>query len=131
MKATFFPSIAKGEICAPPSKSVAHRLLVACALSGGQSVISGISQSEDMLATLSCVRALGAQARVDGNVVYIEGCAKTPLENAVFDCNESGSTLRFFLPVALALGADNCTFKGTARLIQRGVGVYDLSLIHI
>lgn len=125
MKATFFPSVARGEICAPPSKSVAHRLLVACALSDGQSVIRGISQSEDMLATLSCVRALGAKARVDGGVAYIQGCKKTPLENAVFDCNESGSTLRFFLPVVLALGAENCIFKGTARLIQRGMGVYD------
>lgn len=125
MKATFFPSVARGEICAPSSKSVAHRLLIACALSGGQSVISGISQSEDMLATLSCVRALGAKARVDGGVAYIEGCDETPLENAVFDCNESGSTLRFFLPVALALGAENCMFKGTPRLIQRGIGVYD------
>ncbi len=125
MKATFFPSVARGEICAPPSKSVAHRLLVACALADGQSVISGISQSEDMLATLSCVRTLGAKAMVDGNVAHIEGCKKTPLENAVFDCNESGSTLRFFLPVVLALGAKNCVFKGTARLIQRGIGVYD------
>lgn len=125
MKATFFPSVARGEICAPPSKSVAHRLLVACALSDGQSVIRGISPSEDMLATLSCVRALGAKARLDGDVAYIEGCEKTPLENAVFDCNESGSTLRFFLPVVLALGAKNCVFKGTARLIQRGIGVYD------
>lgn len=125
MKATFFPSVARGGICAPPSKSVAHRLLVSCALSDGQSVIRGISPSEDMLATLSCVRALGAKARLDGDVAYIEGCEKTSLENAVFDCNESGSTLRFFLPVVLALGAKNCTFKGTTRLIQRGIGVYD------
>lgn len=125
MKATFFPSVARGEVCAPPSKSVAHRLLVACALSDGQSVIRGISQSEDMLATLSCVRALGAKAKTEGSASYIQGCKKTPLENAVFDCNESGSTLRFFLPIVLALGAKNCTFKGTARLIQRGIGVYD------
>ena len=125
MKATFFPSVARGEVCAPPSKSVAHRLLVACALSDGQSVIRGISQSEDMLATLSCVRALGAKAKTEGSASYIQGCKKAPLENAVFDCNESGSTLRFFLPVVLALGAKNCTFKGTARLIQRGIGVYD------
>ena len=125
MKATFFPSVARGEICAPPSKSVAHRLLIACALSDEQSVISGISQSEDMLATLSCVRALGAQVKVEGDVAYINGCAKKSPENAVFDCNESGSTLRFFLPVAIALGAENCIFKGTERLIQRGIGVYD------
>ena len=125
MKATFFPSVARGEVCAPPSKSVAHRLLVACALSDGQSVIRGISQSEDMLATLSCVLALGAKAKTEGSASYIQGCKKTPIENAVFDCNESGSTLRFFLPVVLALGAKNCTFKGTARLIQRGIGVYD------
>ena len=125
MKATFFPSVARGEVCAPPSKSVAHRLLVACALSDGQSVIRGISQSEDMLATLSCVRALGAKAKTEGCIAYIQCCKKAPLENAVFDCNESGSTLRFFLPVVLALGAKNCIFKGTARLIQRGIGVYD------
>lgn len=125
MKARFYPSVAKGEICAPPSKSVAHRLIIACALADGQSKICGISQSEDMLATLSCIRTLGADVRVDGDVAHIRACDKKPLENAVFDCGESGSTIRFFLPVALALGAKNCTFKGSERLIQRGIGVYE------
>lgn len=125
MKATFFPSVAKGRAIAPPSKSVAHRLLIACALADGQSRISGISASEDMLATLSCVRALGSIATVDGDTVHIKPCAKKSLENAVFECRESGSTLRFFLPIALAMGAKDCVFRGSERLIQRGFDVYN------
>ena len=125
MKATFFPSVAKGRATAPPSKSVAHRLLIACALADGQSRISGISKSEDMLATLSCARALGARITSDGDRVYIEPCAKKTLENVVFECRESGSTLRFFLPIALAIGANDCVFAGSERLIQRGFDVYN------
>lgn len=125
MKATFFPSVAKGRAIAPPSKSVAHRLLIACALADGQSRISGISASEDMLATLSCVRALGSLATVDGDTAYIKPCSKKSLENAVFECRESGSTLRFFLPIVLAMGATDCVFRGSERLIQRGFDVYN------
>lgn len=78
-----------------------------------------------MLATLSCARALGARITSDGDRVYIEPCAKKTLENAVFECRESGSTLRFFLPIALATGANDCVFAGSERLIQRGFDVYN------
>lgn len=125
MKAVFSPSIAKGDICAPPSKSIAHRLMIACALADGQSVIRGISSSDDMLATLSCIRALGAQAVCEKDVVKISPSKRLPLENATFDCYESGSTLRFVLPIILAIGAENCMFKCAQRLVERGVDAYE------
>lgn len=124
MDLKFTPSKASGTVVAPPSKSVAHRHLICAALARDKSVIHGIFDSEDMLATLSCISATGANVTIDGDVASIEPSKFLSLENAVFDCRESGSTLRFFLPIVLALGAKNVTFKGSERLIQRGVGEY-------
>ncbi len=106
-----------GRVTAPPSKSYAHRLLIASALSSVQnprstSVVSGISDSEDILATKDCIRAL---------TDALKG------EAAVFKCRESGSTLRFFIPVALALCGGG-KFEGAPRLIERGISVYEESL---
>ena len=114
--------LARGEIFAPPSKSYAHRLLIAGALAG-KSSIDGIIGSEDMNATLDCISALGVDYRKNGKKVEIIG---TDFLNGtrVFDCHESGSTLRFFIPVALALG-NNATFVGTKRLFERGIEIYE------
>ena len=60
MIASFMPSIARGDIMAPPSKSMAHRYMIAAALSDGKSRIDNISYSEDILATIDCIRAIGA-----------------------------------------------------------------------
>ncbi len=135
MDLKFTPSNASGNVIAPPSKSVAHRLLIASALARGNSVIHGIFTSEDMLATLSCAKALGADVLLDGDIAKVSPCDFKPLENIVFDCRESGSTLRFFLPIALALGAKNVIFKGSERLVCRGIGeyksVFDACGIHL
>lgn len=124
MNIKIFPSKLKGQITAPPSKSYAHRLLICAALAKGQSRISGISGSDDMKATLSCMEALGAKTTRDGQVVFVDGipgkCSGIP----VLNCNESGSTLRFFIPVSLVF-ADEAVFTGTQRLIERGVGIYE------
>ncbi len=123
MKLKISPSRLCGEIKAPPSKSCAHRMLICAALAEGVSRISGISGSEDMLATLDCIQALGAQYERCGDVVTIQGrCGKTP-EGAVFRCRESGSTLRFMIPPSLT-GA-RLRFEGTPRLLERGIGIYE------
>ena len=67
MRVTITPSTAKGTVKAPPSKSIAHRMLIAGALSNGESVIHGISLSQDINATLRCLAALGAEYKVDGD----------------------------------------------------------------
>ncbi len=123
MKLKISPSQLCGEIKAPPSKSYAHRMLICAALAGGESRISGISGSEDMLATLDCIEALGARYEMRGGTVTVRGrSGKTP-EGAVLRCRESGSTLRFMIPPALT-GATVC-FEGTQRLLERGIGIYE------
>ena len=124
MKVKISPSRLCGEISAPPSKSYAHRLMICAALAEGESTIHGISESEDMLATLDCIAALGARYEKLGDTVKICGkTGKTP-EGAVLRCRESGSTLRFFLPLALLDGKPSI-FTGTERLMQRGIGIYE------
>lgn len=123
MKLKISPSRLCGEVKAPPSKSYAHRCLICAALAGGESRIIGISDSEDMLATLDCVEALGARYDKCGDTVTITGRrGKTP-EGAVLRCRESGSTLRFMIPIALT-GA-RVRFEGTPRLLERGIGIYE------
>lgn len=128
MKAVIKPSELSGSVKAPPSKSYAHRMLIAAALTDGVSRIHGISESEDMKATLDCIRALGAAYETENEDVIIRGVfskAKRPeKELPVFSCRESGSTLRFFIPIALTL-CQGGTFTGTERLIERGIGVYE------
>ena len=125
MNVTIRPGRADGVAAVPPSKSCAHRLLICGALAKGTSVIDGVIESEDMLATLDCLRALGASVTKSGAVVTVCGRAETPA--GPFPCRESGSTLRFLLPVALALGTE-AVFTGTERLMARGVSVYEEAL---
>ena len=115
---------ASGRINAPPSKSYAHRLLICGALAKGESVIDGISTSVDMEATLKCIGALGAEFTKTGDSVSIKGGINRTEETSVFNCYESGSTLRFFIPIALT-GGQGCTFVGSERLMSRGLEVYE------
>lgn len=115
------PALLRGEITPPPSKSQAHRLLIAAALAEGASTVRGAALSDDIQATLRCMAALGAEweqtapgaLRVRGTRGPVSG---GPLPE--FDCGESGSTLRFFLPLALAL-AGGGAFIGRGRLMDR------------
>ncbi len=125
MKVNILPSKTSGEVSAPPSKSFAHRYLIGSVLSRGKCVIKNIADSDDISATLSCIEQLGGSVTKDGNTVTIIPTAKSQIENAVFDCKESGSTLRFFIPVVLATGAKNCTFSGSERLLARGIKEYE------
>lgn len=118
---------AHGCVSAPPSKSAAHRLLLAAALARGESRIHGITDSADMRATLACLPALGASATRGGSDevgtdVTVRGGGKLPPRRS-FPCLESGSTLRFCIPLALTGG--EAEFTGTERLFARGIGVYE------
>ena len=111
-----------GTVTPPPSKSMAHRLIFAAALSGGVSTIRNVAFSQDIQATLRCMEALGARwERPAENVICVTGvgtAAASFSELPRFDCGESGSTLRFLIPIALAV-AGGGIFTGRGRLMER------------
>lgn len=111
-----------GTAQAPPSKSYAHRALI-CAALAGSGTVKGIEYSSDISASLDCIKALGAHIEENGDTVKILSRGKAT-EHPVFNCRESGSTLRFFIPVAAAL-LDGAVFTGTPRLVERGIGIYE------
>ena len=124
MIAEIHPGSAAGIVAAPPSKSMAHRLLICAGLSGGVSHIYGVDLNEDILATMDCLRALGASCTASGDTVTVRGAdpRQARPEHALC-CRESGSTLRFFIPLALMCNED-VTFTGTEKLLSRPLGVY-------
>lgn len=152
-------SKANGKLIAPPSKSMAHRYLICAALADGESVIHNIDLSEDIKATLGCIKQLGSSAEIDGDKIIVHGnsgnCGKQNLsgkhngsgagnelnaeksvscaENCslsqenierLFNCNESGSTLRFFIPISL-LRPEKSRFIGSKVLMTRPLTVYE------
>lgn len=124
MKILITPSFLSGEITPPPSKSMAHRLLICAALADGRSVISNIAFSDDVVATLTCMKSLGADWRqTDASTVAVDGTAGRSVSKRDFECGESGSTLRFLIPIALALCGGG-RFTGKGRLMQRPLGPY-------
>lgn len=111
------PGTLSGKIKVPPSKSMAHRLTICAALAGGTSRISPIEPTKDMQATIAAAKSLGASVSGDGAIISVRGINEIP-PRAEIDCGESGSTLRFFVPVAAALGV-SASFRGHGRLPQR------------
>ena len=116
---------AKGIAFAPPSKSMAHRLLICAAFSEGKSRVCGVSPCEDVLATIDCLRALGAEIEYEGSTVNIRGIdPRQTVPNAPLACRESGSTLRFLIPIAW-LSGHAAKMIGSPYLFQRPMGVYE------
>ncbi len=119
------PSKLQGTVTAPPSKSMFHRLIICAALADGTSEIKSLPNSDDILATLSAVKSLGAAVSYTKNSILITGIDK----NLAFKhpipihCGESGSTLRFMIPIAAALGIP-VRFSGEGRLPVRPMGTY-------
>ena len=124
MIAAFTPCTLRGNISAPPSKSMAHRYLIGAALSQGISTLSGMDYSEDILASIDCLKALGAQVETAGDTVTIQPQGFMQADAPVLNCRESGSTLRFFIPLALCLGK-LVTLCGSKRLLERPLTVYE------
>ena len=106
----------RGEVSMLPSKSVMHRALICASLAGGVTELSPLLLSEDIQATLAACQTLLSNIHV-GDSITVTGRHSLP-EQAAVNCRESGSTIRFFLPVAAALGA-HVTFTGEGRLPQR------------
>lgn len=117
------PSKLIGTIPAPPSKSDVHRAIICAALSKGKCRISPVALSNDIKATIRCIEALGATAKIEDKVLTVDGSNMFKNKTAHLDCGESGSTLRFFVPVA-GLGGVNATFTGEGKLPERPIGIY-------
>ncbi len=113
-----------GYAGAPPSKSMAHRLLLLAALTGGRCKVNNLAYSDDVLAMLDCLRALGAECEVDGSTVSVDGSNFMKKVTPSLNCRESGNTLRFLIPLCLTLGK-KVTLSGSDRLMERPQSVYE------
>lgn len=124
MKITIEKGTAAGKVAAPPSKSMAHRLLICAGLSKGTCTVHGIVKSKDVLATIDCLEALGVKCTREGDSITVKGIdIREKAERKILDCGESGSTLRFFVPLCLISGA-NAVLRGSERLMERPLGIY-------
>ncbi len=121
------PSVLRGNLSIPASKSCAHRAVICAALADGISTLSGITMSKDIEATISSMTALGASFEINGDIVTVKGISGGIDGTAEIDCNESGSTLRFIMPVAAALGVKS-VFIGKGRLPRRPIDIYKREL---
>ncbi len=125
MKIEIKKGVAKGTLTAPPSKSMAHRLLIAAAMAEGESIVRSVSSCEDVMATLDCLRALGVDCKeVSGDVIVNGKHPSKMIPRAPLCARESGSTLRFMIPIALSTNKSTI-FYGSAGLMQRPMTVYE------
>ena len=138
MKISIDKSIANGIVTAPPSKSMAHRLIICAALCDGVSIIENVDYSQDIEATIDCIRTLGAKVVTDESTVTVDGrdtvirtltsdnnmSDKADISELVFNCRESGSTMRFFMGIAMTLPCVS-VFNGSETLRNRPFGIYE------
>ena len=124
MDRTFSPCALSGVAAVPPSKSEAHRRMICAALTPGETRLTGFLPSRDMTATMDCLSALGASFRLEGETLLVRGCGGPAAFAPRMDCGESGSTLRFLIPLALALGEGGGFLMG-GRLGERPLEPYD------
>ena len=113
------------QVTIPSSKSISHRALIAAALAEGTSRIMMPVENDDTAATISCLKHLGAGFLKEGSDLLVTGCGgRIHYDGQIVDCGESGSTLRFLIPV-FALLKEKAVFTGHGRLMQRPQGVYE------
>ena len=124
MDITIHPQKLQGGITVIPSKSQAHRMLICSAFADKPTKLICPETNLDMEATADCLRALGAAITIDGDTVTLQPQGFMQAEHPVLECRESGSTLRFFIPLALCLGRP-VVFHGSQRLLERPLDVYE------
>lgn len=122
-KITITPKKLHGTIQVPPSKSLAHRAIICASLAPGMSRISGIDYSEDIEATIEGMKALGAIIKQEGDTLIIDGSLTLGLGRVQIDAHESGSTLRFLIPLSV-VNFSRVRFIGKGKLGQRPLDVY-------
>ncbi len=125
MKVKVYPSTVKGSVTIPPSKSMSHRAIIAASLAKGKSVISNVAYSDDIKITIAGMQQLGATITCLEDSVIIEGVQSfSSLQNNEVFCKESGSTLRFFIPI-FSLCDTTISFTGENRLLKRPQKIYE------
>lgn len=120
---TIYPGNLTGEVIIPPSKSMSHRAVICAGLAEGMSSISNIGISQDIEATCEAMRSLGIFVEKSASSLRINGRGALELRNSRIDCRESGSTLRFIIPIA-AITGKRVTFNGKGRLVERSLEPY-------
>lgn len=124
MNIKIYPSRVSGNVDIPPSKSLAHRAIICASLAKGKSIINNITYSEDIIATIDGMRKLGAIIIENSNTLIITGIDNFEnIKNNTIDCNESGSTLRFLIPI-FSLTNKEINFIGKNRLLYRPQEIY-------
>ena len=120
---TLFPTKISGKLEAPPSKSLSHRALICASLAPGKSIISNILLSEDIKATINALKHLGAKFNISNKEIVVTGVNHLKYDNFPIHCNESGSTLRFMIPI-FSLTNKKVIFVGEESLIKRPQTIY-------
>ena len=124
MIAKIFPSNCKGKVTVPSSKSYGHRAIICACLAEGTSRIQNLQLSDDIIATIEAMRALGAVIEEKENELVVQGISEFVSKYNTIDCKESGSTLRFLLPL-FSLTKQEITFVGQNRLLKRPYHIYE------
>ena len=122
MKVKILKSTLNGKVKIPSSKSYGHRYIIALSLAEGKSIIKNVNMCDDIEATLNCIYNLNKNYEIKNKEITLFDSMKK--EEAIYNCNESGSTLRFLIPIAL-LKNEKATFIGKERLIERGIDIYE------
>jgi 3-phosphoshikimate 1-carboxyvinyltransferase len=124
MRVKVYPGFARGQIMVPPSKSLLHRSIICACLANGKSVIKNVVYSDDIKATINAFKTLGIQINKIENALEINGSSNLSIfGDEIIDCQESGSTLRFLLP--LLTNKKGIYFSGKESLLNRPLNVYD------
>ncbi len=125
MNVLITPTRLSGSITIPPSKSQSHRAIIAASLSKGKSVINNVLLSEDVIATISAMQKLGVKIVQNNHQLIIQGISRINVADDNFvDCNESGSTLRFLIPI-LSLSRQKIVITGKPGLLKRPMTIYE------
>lgn len=125
MKVKVYPSKVHGKVVIPPSKSMSHRAIICAALANGRSEISNVAYSDDIKITIAGMQQLGANITCLEDRVIVEGIKDfNDLQDTTIFCNESGSTLRFFIPI-FSLCNREIHFTGRNRLLKRPQTIYE------
>ncbi len=117
------PKKLKGEVKIPPSKSMAHRAIICAALSKGVSKVTNIDYSDDIIATIKAMESLGTVFNKSDDALLVDGTNTFTLKDSFIDCNESGSTLRFLVPISI-VKENNVHIVGKGNLGKRPITTF-------
>jgi 3-phosphoshikimate 1-carboxyvinyltransferase len=124
-----FPASIKGDIKVPASKSMAHRALISASLAKGTSIISNVIMSEDIMTTINALKHIGAKFEIKDTTITVTGVKRLKYDNDPVFCNESGSTIRFLIPI-FSLTNKEVTFTGKESLLKRPQTIYEKIFSH-